>query len=212
MRSALNENPLVQRVVIGIGVVVLVILVLTRLGGGDSSSPALPVDPASASSAPALSAATGEAESITPGAASGAPEATPPAATPATTAEGTFYPGKGLPQNVVIAYAKDKAVVLLVVKKKGIDDRLVERAAKRLRARDEVAVFVTPATKIARYSQITQGLNVNRTPALVVVAPRSRTNSVPTGTVSFGFRSPASVEQTVDDALYGGPTQTYHPG
>ncbi len=47
---------------------------------------------------------------------------------------------------------------------------------------------------------------MNRTPALVVVRPKSLTDGpMPTAIVSYGFRGPGSVEQALEDALYDGP-------
>ena len=222
MRAALNSNRVVQIAVLGLGAILVAVLLLSRLGGGEAESPS--------QSAPAGGASEGEAATATPGPGAGATTATEgagptdatarsggatadPAAPPtAPTAAGSLVPGKGLPQNVIVAYARDRAVVLLVVKKRGIDDRLVERSVQRLRSRSDVAVFVIPVKDIARYSRITQGVSVSRTPALIVVLPRSRTNSIPTATVSYGFRGAASVEQAVENALYSGATVPYHPG
>jgi hypothetical protein len=64
-------------------------------------------------------------------------------------------------------------------------------------------VFVSRAKDIARYSRITQGVGVDRVPALVVVRPR-RESSVPEAQVSYGFRDSQGVVQAVHDALYSG--------
>jgi len=75
-----------------------------------------------------------------------------------------------------------------------------------------VALFVTNAGQIARYSRITQGVNVDRVPALIVLRPRHLTDGTPEAILSYGFRGPESVEQAVRDALYKGPTDLpYHP-
>jgi hypothetical protein len=66
-------------------------------------------------------------------------------------------------------------------------------------------VFVTRAKDVARYSRITQGVGVDRAPALVVVRPRKESGPVPEAQVSYGFRSSQSVVQAVHDALYQGP-------
>jgi hypothetical protein len=68
-----------------------------------------------------------------------------------------------------------------------------------------------PAHEIARYATISQGVEVNRTPALVVIRPKHLSKGVPSASVQYGFRSPASVEQAVIDAEYKGPTVEYHP-
>lgn len=225
MRDALNKNPKVQRAVIGVAALGLVLLFVVRMmGGGDSASPAdSAIPPALTGAAPGVSVPTvpgtdpgigSNAANVVPeGVPTGVPE--PPlsaTSAPAPEAGGLLVAGKGLPASLALDYGKGRAIVLLIVKKKGIDDRLVERAVKRLRSRGDVAVFVVPVKDIARYSQITQGVNVNRTPALVVIHPRSSATAVPTATVNYGFRNPASVDQAVDDALYNGPTVPYHPG
>ena len=76
-----------------------------------------------------------------------------------------------------------------------------------------VSVFTAPAKNVARYSRITQGVGVNRVPALVVVRPRHVSGGVPQAQVSYGFRDSQSVVQAVKDALYEGRDDVpYHPG
>ena len=75
----------------------------------------------------------------------------------------------------------------------------------------DVATFVVPAKRIARYSAITGGVEVNRVPALVVIRPKSLAGSTPTASVQYGFQSPESVAQAVIDAGYKGRTLDYHP-
>ena len=81
----------------------------------------------------------------------------------------------------------------------------------RLSGSRGVATFVVPAGEIARYASITQGVDVNRVPALVVVRPKSLDHGMPTASVEYGYQSPESVEQAVVDAGYKGPTLNYHP-
>ena len=71
--------------------------------------------------------------------------------------------------------------------------------------------FIVPASKIARYAAITEGVGVDRVPALVVVAPKRLKKTIPTASVSYGFQSAQSVVQAVIDAGYKGPTLDYHP-
>ncbi|HMB54075.1 MAG TPA: hypothetical protein VKU40_12220, partial [Thermoanaerobaculia bacterium] len=71
--------------------------------------------------------------------------------------------------------------------------------------------FIVPAAKISRYAAITEGVGVDRVPALVVVSPKDLDKSVPVASVSFGYQSPQSVSQAVIDAGYDGPTVDYHP-
>jgi hypothetical protein len=199
VRKALNENPTVQLVVLGVvGVILAFLLYTTVLSGdeepatdsaGSSASPA--ADAAPASPAPAAPAPAAEAA---PSAAQPAPAtpATPPAAVGA--ADG-LLPTKGLPKDVLVAYAKNKAIALIVVDPKLISDRRVRSYVKH----------------IANYSRITAGVEVSRTPALVVIRPRDRTDDVPTATVSYGFRSPKSVETAVEGALYDGRDRSVSP-
>ena len=123
-----------------------------------------------------------------------------------------LIPGPGLPEDVARAYASGNAVVLLIVRNGATDDELVRDSVYQI-SRSGVSVFVAPASDVARYSRITQGAGVNRVPALVVVRPRRVSGDTPQATVSYGFRSTASVVQAVDDALYGGRDDVpYHPG
>ena len=73
--------------------------------------------------------------------------------------------------------------------------------------RSDVAVCTPDVKNVADYSRITEGVDVNRTPALVVIQPkRLATGPMPAATTSYGFRGPASVEQAFDDAVYEGPS------
>jgi len=68
-----------------------------------------------------------------------------------------------------------------------------------------------PAARISRYAAITEGVGVDRVPALVVVTPKHLKKTVPTASVSYGFQSPQSIAQAVIDAGYEGKTLDYHP-
>jgi hypothetical protein len=74
-----------------------------------------------------------------------------------------------------------------------------------------VATFIVPASKIARYASVTDGVGVNRVPALLVVRPKRLTHGNPTASVTYGFQGAQSVEQAVTDARYDGRTLDYHP-
>jgi hypothetical protein len=229
MRKAINENPVVQISVVGVLLVAVGFMFVTRVMGGGSEggeavgpnepivsdSSAAPADSATAApaSAPAASPASG---------ATAAPTAAPvttPAAAPTAGAAPTgsvspeaLVPGRGLPAPVVAAWKRGDAIVLLIVKNGAADDRLVRGSVEAL-ANPGVAVFVATASKIARYSRITQGVGVNRVPALVVVRPKGVSDSAPEATVSYGFRTTQSVVQAVKDALYRGPDDLpYSPG
>jgi hypothetical protein len=101
---------------------------------------------------------------------------------------------------------------VFVFKNHGIDDAAVRASVEGLRGRPDLAVFVTNARQIADYARIAEGVDVNQVPALIVVRPRRLADGAPTATVSYGFRSPDSVQQAVRDALYKGPRNLpYYP-
>jgi hypothetical protein len=137
---------------------------------------------------------------------------TPATATPATAtsaapaaAVGQFKAGPGLPKAVVDAYDSGKVVAIVVLKRSGIEDQDVARATAPLRNSSNVAFFPTLATKVARYSRITEGVDLNRVPAIVIIRPKNRTDGpTPQATVDYGFKSIQSVAQAVRDATYKG--------
>lgn len=212
MRKALNENPVVQMAMVG---VLLVVAALLLFGGvlkkKEDSNETTTLPTTGASAAPATA---------------GAPPATDPAAAAPTTdpaaaagAAGTTasapvggipaVPGPELPANVQSAIDGGKLIVLLVVRGGGIDDKRVARAVHRLAGLPGTEVFTTKARGISRYSRITQGVNVTRVPALVVVDPTG--DGTAEASVEYGFRSLPSVVQAVRDILYQGPTVAYSP-
>jgi hypothetical protein len=219
MRESINSNPVVQAVFVGILLLACAFMLYTRvLSGGSSGEEAASTPPVTttppaavgATEAPVAPEAAGAP--ATPDAT--APESAAPVAPPTadSVAPGGLEAGKGMPQPVVDAYEDDKAVVLLVVRQAGIDDKRVENSVKVLEADPGVTVFVTGAKNVARYSQIANGVGVSRAPALIVMKPRSISDGVPTASVSYGFRSPASVVQAVKDALYeGSDDKPYYP-
>jgi hypothetical protein len=193
MREKLNSNPLAQVALIGVLLVLAGVFVMSSMGKGgsegeESGEAALTVT----SVAPAVASGEGSATSLPP--VSSGVGAPPP-----------------VPRPVTSAFAADDTVVLLFVRNGGIDDRMVAAALPRLHALTQVATFVVPANKIARYAAIAQGANVNRVPALVVLRPRRLDNGIPTASVHYGYQSPESVEQAVIDAGYHGRTVPYHP-
>jgi hypothetical protein len=217
MRNAINKNPIAQIAVVGVLVLVVGMLLFGGVMKKDSPPPPVPA-------APGTTVAPG-----TPGApvttAPPAPGTTDPAAVAATPTDPTavgaapattsgalpVVPGPPLPPRVQAAYRDGKVVVLLVHRGGGIDDKMVAQTVTRLHSVPGVAVFTSLARGIARYTRITQGVNVDRVPALVVVRPRDLTAGTPTAEVRYGFTSPASVVQQVRDALYNGPTVGYSP-
>jgi hypothetical protein len=114
---------------------------------------------------------------------------------------------------VVAAYKSGDAVALLVVKRDGIDDRAVHKGFRQVSAMHGVTAFETLAENVARYSRLTEGVDLDRVPALVVLRPRSVTGSgPPRATVIYGFNSPQQLTQAVRDAVYKGPEDLpYHP-
>lgn len=221
MRRAANENPLVQAALVGGLVLLFGIILYTRVLGSGSSSTSSTDTPttADATAVPTTAGATAVpgAPSATEdpaaaGAAPAAPVAPPPGAAPeGTVPQSALEPGKGLPAPVVRAYDDGKAVVLLIVKESGIDDRFVKTSVKALRVRHDLAVFVTGAKNVADYSRIINGLGVSQVPALVVIQPKRISGDVPKASVSYGFRGPDSVLQAVQDALYDGHDVPYYP-
>lgn len=201
MRRALNENPTVQIVVIGIMLVVGLVVATGALKGSSGSGSSQPASGAAAtpSGAPDASYAPSTASSAAP---------------TSSTVAGVRVPTDLLPPtraDLVAAYARGDAIVLLVVRGGGIEDAMVRSSVRRLEGERGVAVYVTRAEHIARYASITQGVNVNRVPALVVVRARRLSGGQPKATVSYGFRSAQSVVQAVHDALHRGGTATYYP-
>jgi hypothetical protein len=105
---------------------------------------------------------------------------------------------------VIDSWRDGKAVVLLLVRNHGIDDRLVSASVRGLSGASNLAIFVVHANKIARYSRITQGVGVSQVPALLIIRPRRVSGSVPEAQVAYGFRDSQTVVQYVHDALYSG--------
>ncbi len=198
MRDKLNSNPLVQVAVIGVLLIGAGFFVLSTMGGGgkkgsessESTTSTTVTTTVSTSGAATPGEAMATALSLVSGATSDAP---PP------------------PRPVVAAWHANKILVLLFVRDGGIDDRLVAGTVRRLHSLSGVASFVVPAQKIFRYAAITEGVGVDRVPALVVVRPRHLKQLLPTASVSYGFQSPESVVQEVVDAGYKGHTVDYHP-
>jgi hypothetical protein len=206
MRQALNSNPIVQIAVIGVLIVVVGLLLMSSMkkpSGSESSSS----DPATQTTQAQLTTPQGSVDlnvEVTPSATAGTGAALPPTASTGTVSPEALVPGPGLPAKVVKAWQGGDAVVLLIVRGGGIDDRLVKRSVASLSGDRGVTVFVTRAGDVARYSRITQGVGVDRAPALVVIRPKKTSGSVPEAQVSYGFRNSQGVVQAVHDALYTG--------
>lgn len=192
MREKLNDNPAMQAVVVGILLLGAVFFLMSSMGGKGGAE--------SESGESAGTASTTAAE---------APAGLSAALAMVSRASATH--AHPLPRPVIAAWNADKTVVLLFVHDGGIDDRLVKAATTRLTTLPEAATFVVPASQISRYAAVTEGVGVNRVPALVVVRPKRLHQTIPTASVSYGFQSGESVVQAVIDAGYKGPTLDYHP-
>jgi hypothetical protein len=197
MREALNNNPIAQAAVVGVLLVCVAIFVISSGGGGEEEA----AEPAATSSTSVSTTESATAESAAP--------ASPEAALAAVGQAAAAAPP--LPRPLMQAWKANETPVLLFVRDGGIDDRLVKTATGGLAGFRNAAVFIVPAHQISRYAAITEGVGVDRVPALVVVTPKHLDQSVPTASVSYGFQSPASVAQAVIDAGYKGPTVDYHP-
>lgn len=210
MREKLNENPLAQLVVIGVLLLAAGLLVMSSMGGGEEaeSSPASTTPESSASTTAGASTST-TAGASAEGAAAEAPAGLSSALAMVSRASAAH--AHPLPAPVVSAWHANKTVVLLFVHNGGIDDRLVKASTKRLRSLPEAATFIVPASQISRYSAVTEGVGVDRVPALVVIRPKRVHQTVPSASVKYGFQSGESVVQAVIDAGYQGPTLPYHP-
>lgn len=208
MRERLNSNPILQLAVIGVLLLGGVFFVMSTMGGGESEEEGASASAVSATvnGATATGATPGAAvESAVEGLEAGAATATvPPTGAPADA------PAR-LPRPVLNAWKANQTVVLLFVRDGGIDDRLVAQATHGLSGLPRVTTFVVPAGKIARYTAVSEGVGVERVPALVVISPRHLDQQVPTASVQYGFQSSASVVQAIVDAGYKGPTVDYHP-
>jgi hypothetical protein len=219
VRQKINDSPAVQIGLFAVLVLVVGFLFVTRVANKSSSSSS-DTSTSAASVAPGTAAPTDStgAAATTPGSTAATPSATAPStaapAVPATgaAAPGEFVAGPGLPAPVVNAYKENKVVVLLVVRRGGIDDSAVKASVERMTGEPSVAVFVTNAGHVSRYSRIAAGVNLDRVPALIVLKPKKLTHGTPVATVSYGFRGPDSVGQAVRDALYRGRTNLpYYP-
>jgi hypothetical protein len=212
MREQLNSNPLVQLAVVGVLLVGAALFFMSSSGGGEEEESAGATE---ATVSVAGTDASGTATGATPGeAVEGAVEAATEAAggESLSAAVGpSLAATQPLPDPVIDAWEANRTLVLLFVRDGGIDDRLVRNATDTLGGFPEATVFVVPAARISRYAAITEGVGVDRVPALVVVRPKNLKKTVPTASVSYGFQSPQSVAQAVIDAGYKGKTLDYHP-
>jgi hypothetical protein len=195
MREQLNSNPLVQMAVIAVLLIGGTVFLLGSMGGGGGED-----------AGGSLSSSAPSGQGPAPSPVEGAPVPVEGAAAPPAS-----LATRPLPRPVVDAWEGNQIVALLFVHDGGIDDRLVRQASAQLDGMSGVTSFVVPADRIADYASITEGVGVDRVPALVVLRPKRLDESVPSASVTYGFQNAASVEQAVIDAGYEGPTLQYHP-
>lgn len=209
MREKLNENPMAQLALVGVLLLVGVLVFLKPLGGGGEE------EEAESSSSGAVATVNGvTAAGATPGeavenAVSGVEEGSISSVT--GSAIPTSVPAPPPPAAYRDAYRSGKTVVLLVVHDGGIDDNRTANASAVLSGMSDIALFEVPLRQLPRYASVTIGLEINRTPALVVVRPKQLSGGVPQASVDYGLQTEKSVEQAVRDATYKGPEETYHP-
>jgi hypothetical protein len=198
MRDAINNNPMAQMAVVGVLLVITAFLLMT----GPLKKEEAPAPEAGAPETGSALPATGLAPSV--------PGATP-APTGAVSSALPVVPAPPLPRDVGAARAAGKVLALLVVRAGADDDRLLRAAVANLRGVPGLALFTTRAEGIARYARITQGAQIDRVPALVVVRPPESTGVAAAAEVRYGFRDAQSVVQAVRDLLYRGPSVGYSP-
>lgn len=189
MREKLNDNPKVQIALVGVLLLVAAIFLLSKSGGGESE------EAVSSTGEPAVAAAAevGAMPVKLPAPGTG------PGAAPAP------------PQKVVSAFDAGDTVVLLFVRDGGIDDRPAARSVRSLGSLADVATFVVPAHQVSRYVSITQGVDLNRLPALIVIRPKRLDRGPAVASIQYGVQSPQNVRQAIVDAGYHGGTLAYHP-
>lgn len=194
MREKLNENPMAQVALIGVLLVLAAVFLLGKMGGGseeEEEGGSAAADAAVAAVASELEASQQPLRLPAPGSGQGAVPAPPRA--------------------VVDAVDAGEIVAILFVRDGGIDDRLVTESVDKLHAINGVATFVVPIHQIVRYVSITQGVDLTRVPALVVIRPENLSRQYDPASVHYGFQSAQSVVQAVVDARYHGGTLPYHP-
>jgi hypothetical protein len=196
MREQINNNPLVQVGLIAVLLLAAAFFVMSSMGGGSDGG-----ESEGATSTVTTAVVNAEAELE--------PAASVASALASVNRSSTATPP--LPADVMSAWHANRTLALLFVHDGGIDDRLVRRSLAALSSQGNVATFVVPAHRISRYASITEGVGVDRVPALVVVRPKSLKRSVPTASVSYGFQSVQSAVQDVIDAEYKGHSIDYHP-
>lgn len=199
MRKALNENPVVQIAVVAVLIVIVGFVFMMNMGGGGGGGESASTDTGTTPGTPTTPGATAPSTPATGGA------TVTPVSAPTTPL------GPEPPAPVQRAYETGDTIVLLVTRPGGIEDRFVKRYVEAVRGTPGVSTFIIPAAQIANYSHLTEGLQVSRVPAMVVVSPKYLGGEQPVAQVSYGYRSPASIKQAVRDAEYEGQPASYGP-
>jgi nitrogen regulatory protein PII len=194
MRDAINNNPVAQIGLVAVLLIVAGFFVMSSMGGGGEEAEEAPVT-AEVTTEPAVAPTTTGAPIAAP-AGRGAPK----------------VPPRPLPPRIVSAFNANRTVVLMIAKKGAVDDAVATAATLAGTAgMGDVSLFVVPVEEIARYTAITQGVEVNQVPALVVVRPKGLDHGIVSASVAYGYQSPESVRQAIADARYEGRTLSYHP-
>ena len=202
MRDKINEDPRVKAGIVVVLLAAAFFMFTKNMKSGDEPPPAAPVtSDVATTGATVPSAAT--------------PSPTMPVAgtaAPATSASGLpQIEDVPLPADLVAAYNSGDVVMLLLVRERGIDDRLVEAATAQVAAASGATLFADTVENVSRYTQITQAIDLDRVPALIVLRPKRLSGGTATATVSYGFRDVQSIQQEITDALYDGGPVGYSP-
>ena len=213
MRKAINENPIVQIGLLAGLALVVALIFLSRSGG---SAP--PTEDA-ATTDPATTATTGAVPADPSAPIDPMAPVAPEAVTPLAPAGASFEASKGLPAEIVKSHESGDVVVLLIMQDKGIEDKSLQSDVEKLEADGGTSVFVTDVKNVAKYSRIAEGVTLDRVPAIIVLHPLEgkpakdgAATSLPEASVTYGYRGPQSVRQTVEDVLYDGKHRAYDPG
>jgi len=202
MRQKINEDPRAKVAIVIVLMAASLFLFMTRVKGGEEPAPAAaPVTTGVATTGAAVPSAGTPSPTV--------PVAgTAPPAAPSTLPQIEDVP---LPTELVSAYDRGDVVMLLLVRESGIDDRLVQAATAQVASVSGVALFTDSVENVSRYTQITQAINLDRVPALIVLRPKRLSGGTATATVSYGFRDAQSIRQEIVDALYDGGPVGYSP-
>lgn len=203
MRQKLNENPKAQVAVVALLLVAAAIFLISSMGGGGEEGESATTTTSAEVATPEGSAAITTTVTTT---------GIPVEGVASSIADAPKVPAPPLPRPLERAFAANRTVVLLIAKKGGVEDGLATVAAvSGLAGMRGVSTFVVPVDRVARYAAITQGVELNRVPALVVLRPKQLDDGSSAASVSYGYQSPQSVVQAVVDARYRGRTLDYHP-